>query len=57
MLGSSGGKGKEKYFDLSPIHEDEDFDEMSRFDSGNFLTIDTLDVLEIISNRTVQNWR
>ena len=57
MLGSSGGKGKEKYFDLSPIHEDEDFDEMSRFDSGNFLTIDTLDVLEISSNRTVQNWR
>ena len=43
MLGSSGGKGKEKNFNLSPIHEDEDFDEIRRFDSGNFPTIDTLD--------------
>ena len=43
MLGSSGGKVKEKDFNLSPIHEDEDLDEMKRFDSGNFPTIDTLD--------------
>ena len=45
MLDSSGckGKGKEKDFNLSPIHEDEDLDEMRRFDSENFPTIDTLD--------------
>ena len=43
MLGSSGGKGKEKDFILSQIHEDEDLDEMRRFDSGNFPTIDTFD--------------
>ena len=43
MLGSSGSKGKEKDFNLSPIHEDEDLDEMKRFDSENFPTIDTLD--------------
>ena len=43
MLDSSGGKDKEKDFNLSPIHEDEILDEMRRFDSGNFPTIDTLD--------------
>ena len=43
MLGSSGGKGKEKDFNLSPIYEDEDLDEMRRFDSGNYPTIDKLD--------------
>ena len=43
MLGSSGGKAKEKDFNLSLIHDDEDLDEMKRFDSGNFPTIDTLD--------------
>ena len=43
MLDSSGGKDKEKDFNLSPIHEDENLDEMRRFDSGNFPTIDTLD--------------
>ena len=41
MLGSSRGKGKD--FNLSPIHEDKDLDEMRRIDSGNFPTIDTLD--------------
>ena len=39
MLGSSGDKGKEKDFNLSQIHEDENFDEMRRFDSENFLYI------------------
>ena len=29
MLGSSGGKGKERDFNLSPIHEDEDLDEIA----------------------------
>ena len=29
---------------LIPIHEDEELDEMKGFDSGNFPTIDTLDV-------------
>ena len=43
MLSLSGGKGKEKDFNLSPIREDEDLDEMRRFDSANFPTIDTLD--------------
>ena len=43
MLGSSGGKGKEKDFNLSPIHEDEVLVEMRRFESGNFPTIDALD--------------
>ena len=42
MLGSSGGKGKEKDFNLSRIHEDEDLGEMRRFDSENLPTIDTL---------------
>ena len=35
-------KAKKKDFNLSPIHEDEDLDEMRRFDSGNFPAIDTL---------------
>ena len=43
MLGSSGDKSKEKYFNLSPIHEDKNLDEMKRFDSKKFPTIDTLD--------------
>ena len=44
MLGKSGGKGKQKEMNLIPIHEDEELDEMKGFDSGNFPTIDTLDV-------------
>ena len=28
---------------MTPIHEDEELDELGRFDSGNFPTIDTLD--------------
>ena len=44
MLGISGGKGKEKKLNLSPIHEDEDLDETITLDSRNFPTIDTLDV-------------
>ena len=43
MLGKSGGKGKWKELNLTPIHEDEELDELGRFDSGNFPTIDTLD--------------
>ena len=43
MLGKSGDKGKGKELNLTPIHEDEELDEMRRFNCGNFLTIDTLD--------------
>ena len=43
MLGKSGGKNKEKEMNLTPIHEDEELDEMGGFDSGNFPTIVTLD--------------
>ena len=43
MLGTSGGKGKEKELNLTPIDEDEDLDEMGIHDSGHFPTIDTLD--------------
>ena len=43
MLGSSGSKCKEKDFNLSPIHEDGDLDEMRTFDNGIFPSIDTLD--------------
>ncbi|RVW72655.1 hypothetical protein CK203_056576 [Vitis vinifera] len=39
----SGGKGKEKELNLTPIDEDEDLDEMGIHDSGHFPTIDTLD--------------
>ena len=41
MLGESGGKGKEKELNLTPIHEDEELHELGEFDSGNFPTIDT----------------
>ncbi|RVX09356.1 hypothetical protein CK203_015304 [Vitis vinifera] len=40
---TSGGKGKEKELNLTPIDEDEDLDEMGIHDSGHFPTIDTLD--------------
>ncbi|RVX20115.1 hypothetical protein CK203_004572 [Vitis vinifera] len=40
---TSGGKGKEKELNLTPIDEDEDLDEMRIHDSGHFPTIDTLD--------------
>ncbi|RVW35015.1 hypothetical protein CK203_079876 [Vitis vinifera] len=40
---TSGGKGKEKKLNLTPIDEDEDIDEMGIHDSGHFPTIDTLD--------------
>ena len=43
MLGKNGGQGKGKELNLTPIHEDEELDELGRFDSGNFPTIDTLD--------------
>ena len=43
MLGKSGGKGKGKGLNLTPIHKDEELDELGGFDSGNFPTIDTLD--------------
>ena len=43
MLGKSGGKGKGKDLNLTPIHGDEELDELGGFDSGNFPTIDTLD--------------
>ena len=43
MLGTSGGKGKEKELNLTPIDEDEDLHEMGIHDSGHFPTIDTLD--------------
>ncbi|RVX13585.1 hypothetical protein CK203_010297 [Vitis vinifera] len=39
---TSGGKGKEKELNLTPIDEDEDLDEMGIHDSGHFPTIDTL---------------
>ncbi|RVX19940.1 hypothetical protein CK203_004465 [Vitis vinifera] len=39
----SGGQGKGKELNLTPIHEDEELDELEGFDSGNFPTIDTLD--------------
>ncbi|RVW49640.1 hypothetical protein CK203_076728 [Vitis vinifera] len=39
----SGGKGKEKELNLTPIDEDEDLDEMGIHDSEHFPTIDTLD--------------
>ncbi|RVW40938.1 hypothetical protein CK203_076926 [Vitis vinifera] len=39
----SGGKGKGKALNLTPIHKDEELDELGGFDSGNFPTIDTLD--------------
>ena len=35
-------KEKKNEFNLSSINEDEDLDEMRRFDNGNFPTIDTL---------------
>ena len=41
MLGKSGGKGKGKGLNLTPIHKDEELDELGGFDSGNFPTIDT----------------
>ena len=37
----SGDKGKGKELNLTPIHEDEELDELGGFDSGNFPTIDT----------------
>ncbi|RVX05738.1 hypothetical protein CK203_027381 [Vitis vinifera] len=40
---TSGGKGKEKELNLTPIDEDEDLHEMGIHDSGHFPTIDTLD--------------
>ncbi|RVW97680.1 hypothetical protein CK203_028059 [Vitis vinifera] len=40
---TSGGKGKEKELNLTPIVEDEDLHEMGIHDSGHFPTIDTLD--------------
>ncbi|RVW49372.1 hypothetical protein CK203_092696 [Vitis vinifera] len=40
---TSGGKGKEKELNLTPIDEDEDLDEMGIHDSRHFPTIDTLD--------------
>ena len=43
MLGISGGNGKEKELNLTPIDEDEDLHEMGTHDRGNFPTIDTLD--------------
>ncbi|KAL6321486.1 hypothetical protein AAG906_018455 [Vitis piasezkii] len=43
VLSTSGGKGKEKELNLTPIDEDEDLDEMGIHDSGHFPTIDTLD--------------
>ena len=43
MLGTNGGKGKEKELNLTPIDEDEDLHEMGIHDSGHFPTIDTLD--------------
>ena len=43
MLDKSGSKNKEKEMNLTPIHEDEELDEMGGFDSGNFPTIVTLD--------------
>ena len=43
MLWTSGGKGKGKELNLTPIDEDEDLHEMGIHDSGHFLTIDTLD--------------
>ena len=43
MLGTSGGKCKEKELNLTPIDEDEDLHEMGIHDSGHFPAIDTLD--------------
>ena len=43
MLGKSGDKSRGKELNLTPIHEDEELDELGRFDSGNFPTLDTLD--------------
>ena len=43
MLGKSGGQGKGKELNLTPIHEDEELDEIGGLDSENFATIDTLD--------------
>ncbi|RVW12213.1 hypothetical protein CK203_084290 [Vitis vinifera] len=40
---TSGGKGKVKELNLTPIDEDEDLHEMGIHDSGHFPTIDTLD--------------
>ncbi|RVW39067.1 hypothetical protein CK203_084128 [Vitis vinifera] len=40
---TSGGKGKEKELNLTPIVEDEDLHEMGIHDSEHFPTIDTLD--------------
>ncbi|RVW32663.1 hypothetical protein CK203_076536 [Vitis vinifera] len=40
---TSGGKGKEKELNLTPIDEDEDLHEMGIHDSEHFPTIDTLD--------------
>ncbi|KAL6313224.1 hypothetical protein AAG906_018690 [Vitis piasezkii] len=39
----NGGQGKGKELNLTPIHEDEELDELGGFDGGNFPTIDTLD--------------
>ncbi|KAL6347054.1 hypothetical protein AAG906_012305 [Vitis piasezkii] len=43
QVSTSGGKGKEKELNLTPIDEDEDLYEMGIHDSGHFPTIDTLD--------------
>ena len=43
MLGKSGDRSKGKELNLTPIHEDEELDELGGFDSGNFRTIDTWD--------------
>ena len=43
MLGNNGGQGKGKELNLTPIHGDEELDELGGFDGGNFPTIDTLD--------------
>ena len=43
MLGKNGGQCKGKELNLTPIHEDEELDELGGFNGGNFPTIDTLD--------------
>ena len=43
MLGTSGGKGKKKELNLTPIDKDEDLHEMMIHDSRHFPIIDALD--------------
>ena len=40
MLSKSGGKGEGKELNLTPIHEDEELDELGGFNGGNFPTIE-----------------